>query len=186
MVNGFFRVFSMFYGRLLHRVKVTCAENIPKEGAYLMAVNHINFRDPVILASFLPWDVSAMAKKELFDSKLTGWIMRGVNAIPVDRDANDMNAMRACLERLKQGHPLVIFPEGHRFTDGQIHEIKSGTAFIAMRAGVPLVPARIHASYRFLSKVRVNVGAPIPLGKLTGSQALSDASDKIKQALESL
>ncbi|MBQ3762917.1 MAG: 1-acyl-sn-glycerol-3-phosphate acyltransferase [Clostridia bacterium] len=186
MVNQFFRVVSWIYGHVLHRTKVYGMENLPKEGAYLMAANHQSFRDPLILAGVLPWDVSAMAKKELFESKLTGWIMRGVYAIPVDREGNDMAAMRACLSRLKEGHPLVIFPEGHRFHDGSIHELKSGTAFIAMRAGVPLIPARIHTSYRPFSGIKINIGAPVETGRLSGSQALNETTEKLKKAMEAL
>ena len=185
MVNQFFRCISWFYGHVLHRIKVTGRENIP-DGPYVLAVNHTSFRDPVVMASFLKWDASAMAKKELFDNKWLGWIMRGVHAIPVDREGGDMNSLRACLNFLKEGHGLVIFPEGHRYGDGQIHEFKTGTAFIAMRANVPLIPARIHTSYRPFSRITVNVGAPIPYGKLSGAEALNEVTAQLKQAVEAL
>lgn len=186
MVNTLFRIISWIYGHIFHRIKVPGRENIPREGAYVLAVNHISFRDPVVMASFLRWDDSAMAKKELFESKLLGWIMRGVHAIPVDREGSDMNSLRACLNFLKEGHGLVIFPEGHRYHDGQIHEFKTGTAFIAMRANVPLIPARIHTNYLPFAKITVNVGKPIETGKLTGSQALNDVTEKLRQAIEAL
>ena len=185
MVNAFFRIFSWIYGHILHRIKVVGKENIP-EGPYVMAVNHTSFRDPVALASVLRWDVSAMAKKELFDSKWLGWIVRGVHAIPVDREGGDMNSLRACLNFLKEGHGLVIFPEGHRYHDGQLHEFKTGTAFIAMRANVPLIPARIHASYLPFTKITLNVGKPLETGKLTGSEALTDVTQRLHKAVEEL
>ena len=186
MINGFFRVLSWFYGHVLHRIRVVGRENLPAEGAYLFASNHISARDPVTLASVLPWDTTALAKKELFDSKWTGWIMRGLKAIPVERESGDMNSMRACLNYLKEGHPLVIFPEGHRYRDGQLHEFKTGMAFIAMRANVPLIPARIHTTYRPFARITLNIGAPVETGRLTGSQALADVTERLRAAVEAL
>ncbi|MBQ3669183.1 MAG: 1-acyl-sn-glycerol-3-phosphate acyltransferase [Clostridia bacterium] len=186
MVNQFFRRFSWLYCKLFHPVTVSGKENLPTDAPFLMAVNHQSARDPIILASFMSWDTTAMAKKELFDFWLTGWIMRGVNAIPVERESGDMNSMRECLKHLKAGHPLVIFPEGHRFHDGRLHEIKTGTAFIALRANVPLIPARIHTSYRPFAKVEVNIGAPIAPSALSGSEALNDVTKRLTEALEAL
>ncbi|MBQ6645137.1 MAG: 1-acyl-sn-glycerol-3-phosphate acyltransferase [Clostridia bacterium] len=186
MVNSFFRIISWIYGHIFHRIKVSGMENVPADAPYVMAVNHTSFRDPVVMASFLKWDASAMAKKELFDSKLLGWIMRGVHAIPVDREAGDMASLRACLNFLKEGHGLVIFPEGHRFHDGKIHEFKTGVSFIAMRAGVPLIPARIHTSYRPFAKITVNIGKPIVYGKLTGADALNGVTEQLRKAVENL
>ena len=185
MVNTFFRIICWIYGHIFHRIRVVGRDNIP-EGPYVMAVNHTSFRDPVTLASVLRWDVSAMAKKELFDNKWLGWIMRGVHAIPVDREGGDMNSLRACLNFLKEGHGLVIFPEGHRFHDGKIHEFKTGTAFIAMRANVPLIPARIRTTYRPFAKITLNVGIPIETGKLSGSEALNNTTARLKEAVEAL
>ena len=186
MVNTIFRIICWIYGHVFHRIRVVGGENIPKDSPYVLAVNHTSFRDPVALASVLKWDVSALAKKELFDSKWIGWIMRGVHAIPVDRENGDMNSLRACLNFLKEGHGLVIFPEGHRYHDGQIHEFRTGIVFIAMRANVPLIPARIHTTYRPFAKITLNVGTPIEIGRLTGSEALSSTTVRLKEAVEAL
>ena len=179
-----YKTFAPFVIRL-YRIRTEGTENIPETGA-ILASNHTAFPDVLVISAAARRQVRYMAKKELFDSKLLGWIMRGVHAIPVDREGSDMNSLRSCLNFLKEGHGLVIFPEGHRFHDGQIHEFKTGTAFIAMRASVPLIPARIHTNYRPFAKIRVNVGNPVEYGKLTGAQALSDVTERLRQAVEAL
>ena len=178
IVSAWFAVF--------HPIKVTGREHIPREGAFILALNHLSFRDAFTAFLLMPDDAKYMAKKELFRFGPLRWFIQKIGAFPVDRENNDLNAMRTALNVLKEGHPLVIFPEGHRYGDGQIHEIKPGAAFIALRAGVPVIPARIHTHYRPFCRVRVAVGEPIPAEGKASSEGLRLHTDKIRQGLEAI
>ena len=127
-----------------------------------------------------------MAKKELFDIPPLRWLITRAGAFPVDRDGTDLTAMRNALAALKEQLPLVIFPEGHRYTDGEIHEFKTGVAFIALRASVPIVPARIRTSYRPFAKVRVNIGEPLlPCGQ-PNSQNIAAHTQNLRNIFDQL
>ena len=178
LVKAFYAVF--------HPLRVEGRERIPREGAFILALNHTSFLDAFTAFLLLPDDARYMAKKELFRHQPLRWFITSMGAFPVDREGNDMNAMRTALSVLKDGHPMAIFPEGHRYKDGTVHELKTGTAFIAMRAGVNVIPARIHASYRPFARVRVNVGEPLSAEGRVSSAVLEDATKQLKEALEKL
>ena len=178
LVTAFYAVF--------HPMKVEGRERIPREGAFLLALNHTSFLDAFTAFLLLPDDAKYMAKKELFRHQPLRWFITKIGAFPVDREGNDMNAMRTALSVLQDGHPLAIFPEGHRYKDGRIHELKTGAAFIAMRAGVPMIPARVHTSYRPFARVCINVGEPIRAEGRVSSAALEEATGQLKEALERL
>ncbi|MBR5751878.1 MAG: 1-acyl-sn-glycerol-3-phosphate acyltransferase [Clostridia bacterium] len=186
MFIRFVRVVITAFYAVFHPLRVEGRERIPGEGAFILALNHTSFLDAFTAFLLLPNDARYMAKKELFRHQPLKWFITKIGAFPVDRSGNDMDAMRTALAALKDGHPLTIFPEGHRYKDGFIHELKTGTAFIAMRAGVNVIPARVHTSYRPFARVFVCVGEPIvPEGRVS-SAALEDYTAQLKQSLENL
>jgi len=167
---------------LFHPAEVVGAENIPENGPYIICSNHINFLDPLMLAWVFKNDIRFMAKKELFDSKLIGWLMRRLKSIPVDRGANDMNAIRGSLGVIKQGEVLGIFPEGHRFTDGTLHEFQNGVSLLVTRSKAKVVPVMIYSSYKLFRKVRVVIGEPFEYTMtpgLNGSEQLNTCTKLI-------
>lgn len=186
MKNSFARALCSAFYALFHPIRVEGGENLPEEGGYILALNHTNFRDAIVGKIIARPDARAMAKKELFANKLIAYFLTRFGAFPVDRGSVDMEAMRLSMDVLNGGHPLVIFPEGHRYTDGDIHEVKPGTALIAMRTGAPVIPARIRSSYRIFSPVNVRIGSPFVIEKGRGSQALTDGTEKLKNEMEKL
>ncbi len=171
---------------VFHPLRVSGRERIPRQGAFILALNHLSFRDAFTAFLLMPDDAKYMAKKELFKFGPLRWFIRKIGAFPVDRENNDLSALRTALKALKEGHPLVIFPEGHRYSDGQIHEIRQGASFIALRSGVPVIPARIRTRYRPFCKVQISVGEPIPAEGKTDSEGLREYTEKIRLALESI
>lgn len=125
----------------LFRVKVLGRENLPSGGAVL-AGNHISYADPVLLWCAVRPRVHFMAKSELWSNPVLAWGLSRFWAFPVRRGQSDRDAINTATELLKRGEYVGIFPEGTRNTSGDA-TVQGGAAFIAMRAGVPIVPVGI-------------------------------------------
>jgi 1-acyl-sn-glycerol-3-phosphate acyltransferase len=129
-------------------------EKIPRQGGAILAMNHIGYLDFALIGTAaLPANrlVRFMAKKEIFDNKLAGPLMRGMHHINVDRD-NGSASFVAAMRALRSGEIVGIFPEGTISKSFEIKEIKSGAVRLAMGAGVPVVPAVIWGSQRIWTK----------------------------------
>lgn len=123
------------------RVRVLGRGAIPA-GPVIYAGNHVSYMDPVLLWCNLTMPVHFMAKKEMFSGALA-WPAYRVWAFPVDRQGADRSAIQAASDFLAAGESVGIFPEGTRAHGNQPGEAHGGVAFIAMRAGVPVVPVGI-------------------------------------------
>lgn len=156
------------------------------EAPYVLALNHQSFMDAVAVFLFMPDNVRFMAKKELFKHRFGSLVISTAGAFPVDRDGTDMDALRTSLKTLKDGAPLVIFPEGHRYTDGQVHELKEGAAFIALRAGVPVQTGRMFSKYRPFHSIRIKLGELIHAARLTSSADIKALTENIKRGIEDI
>lgn len=146
--------------RAIARVQVDGLENIPREGAFILAPNHLHIADPPVLGAFIPRKIHFMVKQEAWNSRALGPICRGFEAFPVARGEADLGAYRAALRILSRGGVVGIFPEGHRSPDGRLHAGLPGAVMIARRARVPIVPVGIHG-------VGVALNQPRPLGRHT-------------------
>lgn len=186
MAGAFVKALCRGFYAAVHPLRIEGKERLPESGSYILALNHTNFRDAIVGILLAREDARVMAKKELFKCRPVAAFFRRLGAFPVDRGNVDMAALRLSMEVLKDGHPLVIFPEGHRYTDGEIHEIKGGTVLIAMRTGAPVYPARIRTSYLPFAKVRVKIGAPMTISRAQGSSALEEGAEELKKRMEEL
>lgn len=131
-------------GRLLlavFRVRFLGTENVPATGAILSG-NHVSYGDPVLLWCGSPRQAHFMAKRELWDIRWLGWALDQFWAFPVRRGEADRASIQTATELLKAGELVGIFPEGTRKHEG-MGEAQQGAAFIALRAGVPIVPIGI-------------------------------------------
>jgi 1-acyl-sn-glycerol-3-phosphate acyltransferase len=129
-------------------------ENIPREGGAILAINHVGYLDFALVGTAaLPVNryVRFMAKKEIFDNKLAGPLMRGMHHISVDR-ANGSASFVAALRALRAGEIIGIFPEGTISVSFEIKEIKTGAVRLAMGAAVPVIPTVIWGSQRIWTK----------------------------------
>ena len=143
-----------FWKYLDLRFAFSGVENIPQEGGAILAINHIGYLDFAIVGTaVLPKKrfVRFMAKKEIFDNKLAGPLMRGMHHINVDR-ANGSASFVAALRALRKGEIIGIFPEGTISTSFEIKGLKSGAVRLAMAAGVPVIPTVIWGSQRVWTK----------------------------------
>lgn len=126
------------------RVRFIGLENLPATGA-ILAGNHISYLDPVILWCNTPRATHFMTKLELWSTRWLGWLLDKFWAFPVNRQGADREAITTATRLLEHGEWVGIFPEGHRRRDGsdELGEAQGGVAFIALRAGVPVVPVGI-------------------------------------------
>jgi len=125
--------------------KVYGLEHVPKEGAYILVSNHISNLDPVVLGVSTPRRLHFMAKIELFESPLQGWWLKKLWAFPIKRGEGDFGALKVALKLLKDGFPVLLFPEGTRRIDKPI-PAQPGAGFIALKAKVPIVPVYVKGS----------------------------------------
>lgn len=117
--------------------------HVPREGPVLLVCNHQSFMDPVLAGISLHREASFMARDTLFRHPLFGRLLYRLNAFPVRRGTADIGAIKESLRRLKQGHVLVVFPEGTRTPDGRIKDMLPGLGTIAKKARIPIVPTLI-------------------------------------------
>jgi 1-acyl-sn-glycerol-3-phosphate acyltransferase len=155
---------------------VTGLEHLPRSGGALIALNHIGYVDFVyggLPADMIDRRVRFMAKRELFDHKVTGPIMRACRHIEVDR-ADGEASLRVAQEFLARGELVGIFPEATISRAMEIKELKTGAARIAAAAGVPLLPMVLWGTQRMMTKdhdkdfsrgkaIAIKIGPPVPL-----------------------
>lgn len=174
------------------RLRSTGRENVP-DGGCVLAANHWSNFDPWPLGIplFPRRFLRFMAKKELFWPPL-GWIVRAGGGFRVDRGKRDQQAIDTAVALCRDGHAVVMFPEGTRRRKGlrKRHEARwhTGAARIALQAGVPLVPAGITGTDRLgrLGPLRVAYGPPIEtsdLGGLEEGEAAQVATDRLREAI---
>ena len=152
-VYGFFHYLSALIYDIGFRGEVTGLENLPREGAFLIAANHASFLDPPMIGCQIQRQLAYFARKTLWKPGLATWWLDAVGTIPVDRDGGqDVSAIKRVLRALKEGKGLIVFPEGTRSPDGTMKAPKAGVGFICCRAQVPVVPARIFGSFEAYGK----------------------------------
>ena len=131
-------------------------ENLPKEGGAVLCINHIGYLDFALVGTgTLPAKryIRFMAKKEIFDHKLAGPLMRGMHHISVDRSSGSASFV-AALRALRAGEIVGIFPEGTISRSFEIEDLKSGAVRLSMGAGVPIIPVAVWGSQRIITKKR--------------------------------
>ncbi|MBF0570784.1 MAG: 1-acyl-sn-glycerol-3-phosphate acyltransferase [Candidatus Omnitrophica bacterium] len=124
--------------------------NIPRQGAFILASNHISNLDPVLLGICSVRRINFIAKIELFKGAL-GYILTRLGAFPVKRGAADLGAMKESLKRLKNGRVILIFVEGTRRIGNQSSKAQPGAGFLAMKSGVPVVPVYVQGTNQVMA-----------------------------------
>ena len=174
------KTISYLVYKTLYRLKIEGRENIPDNTGYIIASNHNSYADPPIIGASMKQPVYFMAKKELFAIPLFGWLISRLHAYPVDRNAPQPSSIKNTIKLLKEGKTILIFPEGTRKSNDRIH---SGLAFLAHKAGVPVLPSRIfnnHDMHRF-NKLRYKVGEPVRFHCEPGGKTGPDAYRKFAE-----
>jgi 1-acyl-sn-glycerol-3-phosphate acyltransferase len=177
---------------LVARIHLQGLEHVPRDGAFIIASNHLSWIDVPLIPAFLSRPVVYMAKDETFRGKLA-WLVRFMGAFPVKRGEADRQALRAADEQLKEGTILVIFPEGTRSKTHTLAAPHAGLGMIALRSGVPIIPVAVWGSENVLKTFRpeVNVvyGEPMtfkPKGPKTTREDIDNVTQQVMQQIASM
>ena len=147
------QLISYLYLKVFHRLEVTGIDNVPKNGSFIMASNHLSFGTLSIpvLCCRVNRNLHYFARDSLFTGPL-GFLIDKLNAIPVNRGQLDLKTLKLTLSVLNSGHPLLVFPEGTRSPDGKLDKAKKGVGLLVSKAKCDVLPVRINGSFEILGK----------------------------------
>jgi 1-acyl-sn-glycerol-3-phosphate acyltransferase len=134
------------------RTKIIGKHNIPKTGAFLLAPIHRSNVDTPLAAAVTSRRLRFMGKDSIWKIAPIGWIISALGAFPVTRGTADREALKRCISVLESGEPLVLFPEGTRQSGPVVHPLFDGAAYVAVKAGVPIIPVGIGGSEGVMPK----------------------------------
>ena len=181
-------------------------DNVPREGAAILASNHLSFVDSIFLPLMIDRPVSFLAKSDYFTGRgIKGWatriFMKATGQLPIDRSGGKASeaSLNTGLQVLGRGDLLGIYPEGTRSPDGRLYRGRTGIARMALEAGVPVVPVvmvdtdlMMPIGTRMPRVVRVGVviGEPLDFSRFAGMEGdryiLRSITDEIMVALQRL
>ena len=173
-------IWSLFYP-----LKIYGKENIPKNEGAVFVCNHFSALDCGFVARAYNKDIFFLAKKELFDNKLIGSIIKGFGGIPIDRGNPDIKSLFIATKVLKDNHKLAIFPEGtrNRTKTNQLQELKGGTVVFAIKAKCAIVPMMLDKKAKFLRRTNLIIGQPFYLDEFYGKKLTPELIDEITQIM---
>jgi 1-acyl-sn-glycerol-3-phosphate acyltransferase len=148
-------IVSRALGVSVFGVRNRFAEPLPERGGLIMLSSHQSHLDPLLLGLACDRRLSSLARSSLYTFKPFGFIITALDAVPIDRNASAVAAMKTVIKRLEDGAAVIIFPEGTRTATGRLGEIKSGFALIAKKAKVPIVPVAIVGAWECWPKTRL-------------------------------
>jgi 1-acyl-sn-glycerol-3-phosphate acyltransferase len=179
---------------LCTRTTLTGLPNLPQSGPALLVFNHLGDADVVVWVAHTPLEVEALGKVEIFDFPLLGRLMDAYGVIWVHRGQPDRNALRAVFEAFADGRMVAIAPEGRESLTGTLEAGTGGAAYLALKAGVPIVPItftgtenwRVYGNLKRFRRtlVTVTIGKPFQLNALPDfRQAVERGTLTIMQTL---
>ena len=198
ILYGFMRQVIANSLRMYTRGTVEGRENLP-DGAFVLTPVHRSYIDTPISTWVQLRRMRYLGKDTMWKYELLGKLFTAMGAIPVARGAIDREALKRCIDVLASGQPLVLFPEGERKDGPTVHPLMDGAAFLASKAGVPLVPVGIagsdkamprKAKFVYPRRVHVIVGAPFMVetndkGRASREQ-LAAATDRLHGEIQAL
>ena len=146
-------------------LRVDGLEHLPTSGPYLIAANHHNYLDGVVLGVSVPEPISFLVMPRVWRATpIHPMFHRNIGSIPIDLERADVGALRRALQILQAGRVVGIFPEGPFSVRGRLEPGLPGVALLALRSGVPVVPAGIRGTYEALAGRRGYIPRRVPLG----------------------
>jgi 1-acyl-sn-glycerol-3-phosphate acyltransferase len=167
--------------RVYTRMTINGREHIPKSGPFVLAPVHRSYVDTPIAGCVTSRRMRFMGKDTMWKHATAGWLLSALGAFPVTRGTADREALTRCIAVLEGGEPLVLFPEGERKSGPVIKPLFDGAVYVAIKAGVPIVPVGIGGSERVMPKkakfvyprkVHVEIGRPIAAPKAAPGERL--------------
>lgn len=166
-----------------HSIELLTPPTLPASGPALLVCNHISGMDPVVIQVRCTRLISWMMAAEYFNRPQLNWIYRSIQCIPVQRSGKDLAATRAALRMLEAGYVVGLFPEGKIAPRGDVLPFQAGVSMLALKAGVPVIPAYIDGSMYDMEMVEAFVNPARGLLAFGPPIAL-DYSDTSREAME--
>lgn len=175
------------------KVSLYGREKLEPGRTYVFAANHTSVFDILAIMAYLPVRFSWLAKKELFQIPVFGYVLQRIGHIPVDR-SNPRAGVRSLVDaarRIRRGTSVVIFPEGTRSARGDVASFKRGGISLAVRAGTPIVPLSISGAWRVLptktlklrpGRIEMVLGDPIPTAAIRKNDE-DGLAERVRQAV---
>lgn len=169
--------------RAWFRFRAEGLHHVPSTGPVILASNHVSFADPPLVGCALPREIHFLARKSLFDVPVLGWVIRRLNAVPVDRDGGGGAGLKAILDRLSSGAGIVLFPEGTRSPDGRPRPARAGIGLAVIKSDAPVIPVRVvggfeawgrHHAWPRPRRVSVIYGKPMDFAALRAEARVCD------------
>jgi 1-acyl-sn-glycerol-3-phosphate acyltransferase len=192
--------------RVIWRPVIEGRENVPRTGAVILASNHRSFIDSMVIPLVAPRQVVFLAKSDYFTGTgvrgaLNRWLFTALGSVPVERD--DTRAAQASLDAalalLREGKAFGIYPEGTRSRDGRLYRGRTGVAWLALTAGVPVVPVALEGTEQIqpvgarvprIRKVTVRFGEPLEFSEryagVPAGRARRMVTDEVMDAIHAL
>jgi 1-acyl-sn-glycerol-3-phosphate acyltransferase len=151
-------VYNIFYNlakllaRMFFSLRVVHPERMVESGPLIIAVNHSSFFDPPLAGICSKRGVFYLARKTLLKWPFFGPLFPAMNVIPVERDGNDMSALREVIKKIKEGNAVVLFPEGTRSPDGHLQPARAGIGLVIAKTGAPVMPMRVFGAHEAFPK----------------------------------
>jgi 1-acyl-sn-glycerol-3-phosphate acyltransferase len=180
----------------LSKLTIEGAENFHKRPVAVYASNHTSYMDTPVIFAALPFQFRILAKKSLWRWPLIGWYLGRSGQMPIDIENPHatLSSLGGAVKALRAGMPLFVFPEGGRTSDGKLRPFLSGSAYLAIRAQVPLVPIAltgvydllpIHTHHFYPSRLTLRVGEPIETKGMSVRQ-IDELTERLRAAIEGL
>ncbi len=138
--------------RLVYATYFRCrfcnSERVPLQGPVILAANHASYLDPPLVGSGLKRSINYLARENLFRFSVMGAVLHSWQVVPVDRDGGGAKGLKAILDRLLAGDAIIVFPEGTRTRDGELHPARSGIGLTVIKSTAPVVPVRVFGTYQ--------------------------------------
>ncbi|MFV1994617.1 MAG: lysophospholipid acyltransferase family protein [Verrucomicrobiales bacterium] len=169
-MNEVYRAGYLFFRRIAYShygYRVVNPERLIEEGSAIIAANHASFLDPPMIGVAFQKELYYLARKTLFKNPFFGWLYAKWNSIPVDQQRPDMTSLKTMIRLLKEGHRVLIFPEGERTFEGELGSGLPGVGLLVAKSRAPVLPVRIFGTSEALprgarllrpAKIRVVVG----------------------------
>jgi len=142
----FSRVFVRLWAALMFRIRYFGVENVPREGSLLVVSNHQSHLDPPLIGAGIPRTMHYLARKSLFRFPRFAQLIRSYGAIALDLN-NPLSGLKEALACLQSGEAVLIFPEGTRSPDGELHPFHKGFRMLAVRSQARILPTAIEGAF---------------------------------------
>lgn len=170
--------------KVFFKYEVIGIENVPLEGNVIIAANHKSNLDPIFVASSMTTrEVAAIAKKELFDHEVLGFILKKLNTIPIDRENTGIATVKQILRAIKDGYVLGLFPEGTRVKGKEFGQAKAGLSLFASKGKANVVPISVISSYKLFSRVKIYIGEPIDMSQYFRAKLTNEDHERISEEI---